>query len=644
MIARPFAQLPPETQPRTWLGANYWSRAGGPLMWRSLDADVVRGELRVLREHGLDVTRSFCYLPDFMPAPDTVDERILDRFAAFLDLSAEVGVSTIPTFIVGHMSGENWDVPWRQGRDLYADGWMLAQQAFFVRTVAARFRDHPAVDGWLLSNEMPLYGGATAPEYGRSWAELLVQAVRAGGARQPVSTGDGAWGIEVTGVDNGFRLRDLVRSLDFVGPHVYPMGDDVVRQHLTAAFTCELCHFGPPVILEEFGVTTDFASEAHAADYYRQVLHTSLLAGAVGWIAWNNTDFGLVGQPPYRHHPFELHFGLTHVDGTPKAPLREMAGFRQILDALDLPRCRRAPTETALLVPSYMDTVYPFHPDEERQAIRRNLLQAYVAAREADLAPALAREADGVPEARLLLVPCGRQLTGPTWQALEAKAEGGATVYVSYFAGDAPVQRGPWHPNFGEFFGVEHQLRYGLVNPIEDDEIVWTFVESFGDIAAGEELRFFAAGNASGRAYLPLVPTSARVVATDGRGRPALVEREIGNGRIVLAAYPLEYLAAMRPSANPEDAARLYQALAAEAGATPRIRVPRSDVLTDMLVRDDGTCFVWLISESEQEVAVNPIVADGASLANLATGEPVVGAIELAPYGVGVYRAGGNHS
>jgi len=637
MIERPSPQLGPGTNPRTWLGANYWSRSGGPLMWRTFDPALVREELRVLRDHGLNVTRSFCYLPDFMPAPDTVDERFLERFAVFLDLCQEVGIATIPTFIVGHMSGENWDVPWRNGRDLYADGWMLAQQAFFIRTVVGRFRDHPAVCGWLLSNEMPLYGGETTPEYGRSWAELLVQAVRAAGATQPVSTGDGAWGIEVTGIDNGFRLRDLVRTVDFVGPHVYPMGNDAVHQHLTAAFNCELCHFGLPVILEEFGVTSDFVSDEHAADYYRQVLHTTLLAGAIGWIAWNNTDFDLVDQAPYRHHPFELHFGITDTDGAPKAPLLEMQRFGRVLDAIDLPRCRRAPTDTALIVSSFMDTAYPFHLPEERQAIRRNLMQGYVAAKEADLAPALVREDAGAPDARLILVPCGRQLTGPTWQALAARAAAGATVYVSYFAGDAPFQRGPWHPSFNRFFGIEHQLRYGLVNPIEDDEVVWTFREPFGDLPEGSELRFTVAGNESGRAFLPLTSVDARVIATDAHGRPALLERSVGSGRIVLATYPLEYMAAERPRANPESTWRLYRALAARAAIATPVSLPRPDVLVDSLVRDDGTRFVWLVSEAADVLEVKPD-AGGVRLADLLTGELVTAPIALPPYGVGVYQ------
>ena len=137
-------------------------------MWSTFDPGTVAEELEVLARHGVNVTRSFFFLPDFMPSPYAIDEACVDRFARFLDLSSEAGLGTIPTFVVGHMSGENWDVAWRQGRDLYADGWLLARQAFFVRSMAERFGHHPAVVGWLLSNEVPLYGGSTRAEYGRS--------------------------------------------------------------------------------------------------------------------------------------------------------------------------------------------------------------------------------------------------------------------------------------------------------------------------------------------------------------------------------------------------------------------------------------------------------------------------------------------
>ena len=211
-----------------------------------------------------------------------------------------MGCTTVPTFIVGHMSGENWDPAWRSGRDLYADVYMVGRQAWFAAEMVRRFAGHPAIAGWLVSNEMPLYGGASANHQTvEAWARIIRDAVRAAGGHQPFSLGDGAWGIEVRGHDNGFRLADIAPLVDFLGPHVYPVGDDPVRQKFAAALDCELAGtFGKPVILEEFGVSSDFASADNAARYYRHVLWSTLLAGATGWIGWNNTDFALTSQDP----------------------------------------------------------------------------------------------------------------------------------------------------------------------------------------------------------------------------------------------------------------------------------------------------------------------------------------------------------
>lgn len=386
--------------PVTWLGANYWSRTGGPLMWRSYDPKVVEEELRALSDHGLNCTRSFYYWPDFMPTPYTVDEEKCALFADFLDRHHAQGMTTIPTFIVGHMSGENWDPSWRGGRDLYSDVWMVARQAWFAGQMVRRFKDHPAVAGWLVSNEMPIYGDRTQDrEAVSSWAQIIADAVRAAGGTQPLSLGEGAWGRENTGHDNGFSVRDTAEICDFLGPHVYRMEDDPVRQHHAAAWVCELTGtFGRPVVLEEFGVSSDFVSGANAAHYYRQVLHNSLLAGATGWIAWNNTDYdNLRHQPPYSHHAFEMHFGLTDSDGRAKPQLRELKEFSALLERIGFGGTRRSATDTALVVSSYLDTAYPFTRPEDADHIYRTARQSWVAGRLIASRPPSPGRATGCP-------------------------------------------------------------------------------------------------------------------------------------------------------------------------------------------------------------------------------------------------------
>ncbi|WP_232663203.1 beta-mannosidase [Pseudonocardia sp. TRM90224] len=642
-IRRPSPKLTVDGQPSVWLGANFWSRTGGPLMWRSYDAAVVRDELRVLAEHGLRQTRSFFYWPDFHPEPDRIDEALVVHYRDFLDAHTEHGMSSIPTFIVGHMSGENWDPAWRGGlqRDLYADVWLVSRQAWFVERAVRALHEHPAVAGWLISNEMPIYGRRRGEPQAptsdvTSWATLMVQAVRAGGGTQPVSLGDGAWGIEVTGVDNGFSLRETAELVDFVGPHTYRMETDRVRQHLSSAFHCELAAVaGKPVVLEEFGLSTAFVSVPEQGHYYRQQLHNSLLAGATGWIAWNNTDYdNLAEQDPYRHHPFEMHFGITTNTGEPKAPLLELKQFADVLDDVDFAGLDRTDTEAALVVTSYLERGYPIATAADRSFAERTLRQGYVAAREASLPVALTREEDGIDEgAALYLLPCVRQLLAPTWQRLGGLAAAGATVYLSFCSGEENLHRAFWHAGFNEMFGVEHELSYGLVHPIVDETVELRFTQSFGSIAAGEVLRFAVGGNEHSRAYLPVVPKGATVVAVDAHDRPALLRHATGAGQTVLATYPLEYMAAVRAHVNPEDTHRIYDALAVEAGVRRELVVDDPRVFTDTMVHADGRRFGWIVSQHPEELTVRPRSAS--RLVPLGADEPV-DELRVDPYGVRV--------
>jgi endo-1,4-beta-mannosidase len=602
-------------------------------MWSRYNAAVVREELAVLARHGCTVTRSFCFWPDFVPDVERLDEDVLARFTDFLDAHHEAGLGTIPTVVVGHMSGENWDPAWRQGRDLYRDAWLVSQQAWLAHELARRFGGHEAVVGWLLSNEMPLYGGSAATDDVVSWARALVEAIRSGGATQPISVGDGAWGVEVSGRDNGFSLRALAPLVDFLGPHSYPMLDDAVRQSLAAAFACELAGgFGKPVVLEEFGVSSDFAADDHAADYYRHVLHTSLLAGARGWLAWNNCDYDdLSEEDPYRHHVFEMHFGLTDRAGRPKPQLHELAAFASLVRELSRSGWERVGGEAALVVPEGFERALPFTDDAYRADLGADLLQAYVAAREADLPVGVVRERDGLPDsARLYLVPSAKLLTGPGLRRLQQLATDGATVYASYFAGSTPYQRGPWLTWLDEIFGIRHRLRHGLVDAIEEDEVVLELVEELGCLDAGTLLRFRVAGEPSARSYLPLEPAGARVVAVDGHGRPVLLRHELGAGQTVFCAYPLEHMAARTPRVNPEDTWRLYAALAELAGVARPVRVDDPRVLVGRLrAREAET--VLFVNSSSDTVQAEPVVTGGDALVP-------AGALTIGPYGVAVAR------
>lgn len=627
MIARPAPVLPGVP----WVGVNYWS-AAGPRTWSRFDAGRVREELAALAEHGLTVTRSFLFWPDAMPKPDFVAPEVLGHYATFLDLSADVGLPTIPTFLVGHMSGENWDPVWRDGRDLYRDPEMLAAQEHYIESVVHHVGDHPAIVAWLVSNEMPLYAGEADHEAVQAWAERCVGAVRGAGASQPVSLGDGAWGVESTGHDNGYRRRELAVLEDFTGPHAYPAEPTRRRHHMATAFACEAAHVaGRPVVLEEFGVSSALVADAPAADLYRQSLHLSYLAGARGWLAWNNTDFDLADEDPYRHRAFERHFGVLRSDGTPKPVLHELAAFARLVTDLDLHRCSRVDTDTVVVVPEAADTVLPFVDEEERTALVAGVAAAVRAARHADLAPALVREADGPipPGARLVLVPLARQLMGPTWDRLEELASGGATVLVTGFCGVTPVHGGPWIADLDDRFDVVHGLSYGAT-PRVDGPLVLTFTEPVGHLERGSRLHLGSGDASHACRTIPVEPRGARVLAI-ADGAPALLERAVGAGRLLLATAPLEHLAAV-DDIDVDGPAVLLQAVAQHAGVERTAWSPDPGVVVDAVRHPDGRVLVWVVESAGRRRTVP--LRSPLPLRDVGGGPPVGDDVTVDPWGV----------
>src|SRR5439155_23988039 len=289
------ARMPtgPVSLPKRFLvGANYWSRAGGPRMWERFDEAMVKAELAALKAAGLDCLRVFAFAPTMMPRPPAVDDARLAAMARFATLAHEAGLAIFPTPLVGHMSGENFDFPAQGGRSLYADGELRAWQIALVRGVVGALRDHPAVAGWILSNEMPLWGGASwigsAPGSDAGaivdWARAMLQAVRDGDGARPVGTGDGMMA--------SWPVRALAGDVDWVGPHVYYGDADPLRQAWNVDFVLRRAQaLGKPVLLEEFGASSTQAGEAEHAAYVRESMLSAFGLGAAGAMVWCASDF-----------------------------------------------------------------------------------------------------------------------------------------------------------------------------------------------------------------------------------------------------------------------------------------------------------------------------------------------------------------
>lgn len=550
---------------RFFLGANYWSRAGGPRMWDAFDADTARAELAQLRAIGLDSLRVFAFIPTFMPHPPAVDEAALRALRDFAALAHEAGLALFPTPLVGHMSGENFGFSGgsQASGALYSDAQLLDWQRQLIRGVAGALADSPSLAGWILSNEMPYWATPPGTPFGGadaivSWARAMIAAVREHDGTRGVGTGDG--------VMSKWPTRALAGDVDWIGPHIYYSDADPLRQALNTDFVLAMQRpLGRPILLEEFGASSTQAGPAEHAAYIRDSVLATLASGGQGALVWCASDFSVQReglQIPYSHHAFELGFGLLRADGSEKPACDELRALRQLVDAIDFPSLERPRATAAIVKPDYADVEFPFSW-EDPGALRKTLLQSYVLAAQAGLDVDVIGEDDPVDGYRLIILPSLQKLRVPTWLKLEAAVRAGATLYWSYHSGDHDWHQGAWCPNFERLTGLQHHLRYGCFD-----------LPGPRFTLKGQVSLSLPTGEAESRApwalsRLPVTPLPGSEVATlavDDKGRLALAQHRLERGRVLFLTHPFERYLAARVDASSRGAHNLYRLIADEAG------------------------------------------------------------------------------
>ncbi|NMP22890.1 glycoside hydrolase 5 family protein [Sulfobacillus harzensis] len=541
------------------LGANYWSRVGGPRMWSQWDAAAVRQELGWARDIGLDTLRFFIYWPDFEPQPGVDNPALWERVAEFLNLCQEYGLKTFPTLLVGHMSGRNWDPAWREGRDLWTDAWMVEHEEAFIRRSVSRLQSMPTVSGWVLTNEWPLYAGLTTPEVFEPWIQRMTHAVREHDPkRRPITMGDGLW--NAMGANNGIQVDMLEQYVDIVGPHVYPETPDAAEVAMASYVHCAMGQGKRPVLLEEFGTTDAFGTGEQQGAFYRSQLAGALMAGAVGAWGWCLTDFELPTTMPYSHHPFELRFGLLKTDGTPKPTAKAMKSFGEAARQFG----QVDPDRIGVLVPALQTEVIPFRRGPEGELMTRVASRMLRSLAQLGYNPLVIREpippASGfvqdVPELPELdgcdtLFLVAPRIGEPLRLRLEDWVRQGGRLYLAY-------SYTYWFPDTAAFLGVERTGQYNVKERFSGP------AKMIGRI--GADLEIFGEAD-----FVSLKGVAAEVLAQLDTGEAVLFRHNLGRGAVVVNALGLE------ASAGEVDGlVRFYQSLLGYLQVSPRVQLSGS--------------------------------------------------------------------
>ncbi len=529
--------------PKFLIGVNYWPRKH-PIwrMWKEFDEREIDEELKQMREFGINAVRFFIFGEDFFPSEDRIRPDSLEKLRKFLDLCHKHGIAAFPTLLVGHMSGENWPIPPLHGLDLYRDPKALRLQAWFVSRIICEFRDHPAVAGWILSNELPYYAGKVDFDTAKNYTAFMSSVVKSVDRQHLFGTGDGLY------PDTGFTPENIAEYVDYLGPHVYYGGDnDPVAASYRYGFAVNFSSsLGKATILEEYGCSTVVVSEKRHAMLIRLGAFATLINKGFGVFPWCFSDFPNSRDRPYVHHPIELGFGLTRRDGSPKPAAEELKRFSNIVSKIDWERFTWRSCDAAIVTPSHTYRSYEFI-FTRREDTLETLLHSYIFASSAHIPIEFVREEeleDRIWRYKLVIVPSIKEYCATTWEAIEEFVKSGGTALLIY-------AYEMWCHRFRGLTGVVTDHVYGVVETLSgrlklegvyEGFTVATDIAQFPHQLNKPELTYCKVDK-----LLDGAQVAFYVESSEGKF-PAVIVNGVGDGKCIFSTLPLEAYAREVPA------------------------------------------------------------------------------------------------
>lgn len=559
------------------LGCNYWASNAGADMWRDFDIACVRKDLKTLSENGVQCIRVFPNWRDFQSAepvlhfagriprmtqtgkvyaenPYYLDETMLERFAAFLDICEEYGIAVIVGLLTGYMSGRLYIPTALYGENVLTSSRAHYFEQLFIKGFVSRFKAHKAVWAWDLGNECNFMGVAGDRWQVGAWTAMISNAIRAADpTRQIIS---GMQGIEINGPWN---FNDHKLYIDVLTTHPYPYWNENKDENMslrTTLYPTLLSKYygdlsGKPCLAEELGSMGPMVlSEEKAGEMLRINMFSLWASGAPGVMWWCAYDQTHLEAYPYSDQMCERELGMLDINNNPKPSLQAMHSFAEWMKTLDF-----------TLPPAREDAVCIMTRDQDQWPV------AYMTAILANMAGFNCRFADGdgaLPESKLYLMPsaCGNQVMYKSRYAeLKKRVSEGADLYISL---DTAI--------FSEF---EALTGLKVLDSYCNAETVTATVD-------GEEFTF------TRRRNMIAEPTTARVLAYDSLGRPLITENAYGKGRVIFLNAPFERKLFDMHHAFDGNACKLYRSLFGKYIANVPVKVQGEGLRLSCHEAEDG--------------------------------------------------------
>lgn len=605
-----------------------------PLHWepKQVEADFAR-----MKELGFNTVRFDLLWAWFEPRPGDYNPEAFAQFDYLVTLAHRYKIYLHPTLFVGGEVGEAyWDVPWRRGRHPHSDPEMLFFETNHAAELARRYKDETAILAWDLTDEPPFWVvvGATSDAMAANWTRLIAGALRRFDKNHPIVAG-----TSMEDVSHGpFRPDNIRSEVDFFSVHPYTIYSPNLfpdsflskRASLGAAFETALSgSLGKPVMVQELGSSSAQYDPALAAAYDRMSLYSSLGAGANGFLLWCFTDADpqQYRAVPYLRSPHETQFGLIDANGNNRPRANSFQEFSQVTSRLDLAGLAPASPSAGIVVPQewsksagdfsglglkgpesipYTSTYdsnssqQPVGASADNLALTQSWLSSFVMASRAGLGAAFPREQEDWQKYPVVLLPAPLTSTEVAlvhvhtdfWEKAQRYVQNGGVLYAS-FSGDAAI------PEMSRLFGAR------LLDRKPVSEVTLRVVKDFGGLKQGDTFQYSAGGDAPRYWKAVLGLDGGTLIAVDQDNQPALVAHQVGAGRTLISAYPIESYLGRQPSAfdGTDSTHRIYSALAAWAGIHPDFETGNTSVELSTL-RASGRGYAVVVNHSSQAQSV----------------------------------------
>lgn len=516
------------------IGCNYWASHAGTEMWKVWDESVIRQDLKILSDYGIQYLRVFPNWRDFQPImpvysgngalaeyilegdqraenPYWLDEIMLYRFEKFCDICEEYHMHIIVGLLTGWMSGRLFVPSALFGRNLFTDTTALYFEQRFIQGFVSRLKKKTAIYAWDLGNECNCMGECPDKFAALNWTATISNAIRANDNTRLIVSGMHTLGADDAGVV--WTIEGQSQYSDVLTTHPYPLWVKYAYHDRTASFrttihaACETRYYADlgakPCLVEEIGTMGPMICDNEkAADFMRVNLFSNWANGAAGVMWWCANEQTNLKTIPYSTSMVERELGMIDAERMPKPVLRETKKFVAFLQDLDF-RMPKAAEDGVCVITKGQDHWGVAY-------------MTYALAKQAGMNLRFCYCNDKLPESSVYMIPSAKGtevMPLCNYQEIRQRVYDGATLYISLDDGI-----------FSEFESLSG-MRVSDSGRYQDER----YMDLHGrKIAFARDIRY------------ELMPVTAKVIAYDNEGLPAVTMNAYGKGRVYIVNFPLE--------------------------------------------------------------------------------------------------------